>query len=86
MFDLLPTSVCEVNKCINDYIPECFVTPDIDYFFSELCIFKNSGVWSTKCRNTPIVGIHSYKLIMTIYILLYFNYSVIYDVVINLFV
>ena len=32
-----------VYKCINDYVTDCIVAPDISYFNRELCICRDSG-------------------------------------------
>ena len=41
-YDLSPTSwiapLYKVYKCINDYVTDFIVTPDISHFIRELCI------------------------------------------------
>ena len=50
MYDLSPISwispLCKVHKCINDYVNDCIVTPDISNFIRELCICSDSGDFS----------------------------------------
>ena len=49
-YNLSPTSwispLCNVYNCINDYLTDFIVTPDISHFISELCIFRDSGDYS----------------------------------------
>ena len=46
-YNLSPTlwisPLCNVYKCINDYVTDCIVTPDISHFIRELCICRDSG-------------------------------------------
>ena len=46
-YDLSPTSwispLCNVYQCINDYVTDFIVTPDISHFIRELCICRDSG-------------------------------------------
>ena len=43
-YDLSPTlwisPLCNVYKCINDYVTDFIVTPDISHFIRELCIYS----------------------------------------------
>ena len=41
--DLSPTLLCKVYKCINDYVTDFIVTPDISHFIRELCMCRDSG-------------------------------------------
>ena len=45
-YDLSPTlwisPLCNVYKCINDYVTDFIVTPDISHFIRELCICRDS--------------------------------------------
>ena len=49
-YDLSPTlwisPLCNVYKCINDYVTDFIVTPDISHFIRELCICRKSGDFS----------------------------------------
>ena len=49
-YDLSPTlwisPLCNVYKCINDYVTDFIVTPDISHFIRELCICSESGDFS----------------------------------------
>ena len=38
--------LCNVYKCINDYVTYFIVTPDINHFIRELCICRDSGDFS----------------------------------------
>ena len=38
--------LCNIYKCINDYVTDFIVTPDISDFIRELCICRNSGDFS----------------------------------------
>ena len=38
--------LCNVYKCINDYVTDFTVTPDISHFIRELCICRDSGDFS----------------------------------------
>ena len=38
--------LCNVYKCINDYVTVFIVTPDINHFIRELCICRDSGDFS----------------------------------------
>ena len=37
------SSLCNVYKCINDYVADFIVTPDISHFIRELFICRDSG-------------------------------------------
>ena len=49
-YDLSSTSwiypLCNVYKCINDYVTDFIVTPDISHFIRELCICRDSADFS----------------------------------------
>ena len=49
-YNLSPTlwisPLCNIYKCINDYVTDFIVTPDISHFISELCICRDSGDFS----------------------------------------
>ena len=46
-YNLSPTlwisPLCNVYTCINDYVTDFIVTPDISHFIRELCICRDSG-------------------------------------------
>ena len=68
-YDLSSTSwiypLCNVYKCINDYVTDFIVTPDISHFIRELCICR---LWrffcSNKYRNVSIFRIYLYNIII----------------------
>ena len=49
-YNLSPTlwisPLCNIYKCINDYVTDFIVTPDISHFIRELCICRDSGDFS----------------------------------------
>ena len=48
-YDLSPTSwispLCKVYKCINDYVTDFIVTPDISHFIKDLCICRGLEIF-----------------------------------------
>ena len=69
-YDLSPTSwispLCNVYKCINNYVTDFIVTPDISYLIRELCICRDFWRFfcSNKYRNVSIVRIYLYNIII----------------------
>ena len=73
--DVSPTSwispLCKVYKCINDYVTDFIVTPNISHFIRELCICIDSG---------DISNLTSTEMSQLLEIVVQYNY-----VILNLF-
>ena len=69
-YDLSPTSwispLCNVYKCINDYVTDFIVTPDISHFIKKTMYLQK--LWRffyyNKYRNISIVRIYLYNIII----------------------
>ena len=72
-YDLSPTSwisqLCKVYTCINEYITDFIVTPDISYFIRELCICRYSEDLSVLTSTVVRIYLHGINIIIIIIII-----------------
>ena len=59
-YNLSPASwispLCNIYKCINDYVTNFIVTPDISHFIRELCICRDSFSVLTRIEMSQLLG------------------------------